>query len=342
LKFKAASDKIYVKRKDFTEKLKHELQENLVKKDALGDEVKAFVDFDSDRINEWNAKTKEILELQKKWEAIGGLPRDKAKEVNRKFWNSFKKFFSNKNAFFKTLESKREENLELKKKLVEQANELKTKTEWDKTAEQLKKLQQDWRNIGPVPEKFKNEIYQEFKAACDYFFDQRRAQNKEQNKEFENNLKAKMDLCEQLEELAAKDSLDIDEVYDLVDQYSEIGFVPRNAIKKSKTRFDEVCKKLVKHASLDEEESNDLRMNMQVNKLKGSPHGNRKLHRKENALRRKINTLESDINTWKTNMEFFASSKTADALKDEFTNKIEKASEELEELKKQLEILNQA
>src|SRR6185369_967737 len=49
-------------------------------------------------------------ELQKRWEVIGGLPRAKAKEVNKKFWSAFKTFFNNKNAFFKKLDEEREQN----------------------------------------------------------------------------------------------------------------------------------------------------------------------------------------------------------------------------------------
>jgi hypothetical protein len=341
-RFKAASDAIYAKRKEYSEHLKKELNENLEKKQALGEAVQVFLDFDSDRINDWNAKTKEILDLQKQWEAIGGLPRDKAKDTNKQFWGSFKKFFNNKNAFFKKLEAKREEYLEQKRELVRKAEELKDSTDWNKTADELKKLQQQWKDIGPVPEKYRNEVYKQFKAACDHFFEQRRAQNQEQNKEFEENFERKMEICAEMEKLSATDDLDLDAVYDLVDQYAEIGFVPRNQIKKTHNRFDEVGDKLLKNKSLTAEDKEDLRINIQVNKLKGSPHGGRKLQRKENALRRKINTLESDINTWKTNLEFFASSKKADALKDDFEEKIEKATAELEDLKKQLEILHQA
>ena len=101
LRFKAASDRIYVKRKGFVDQLKTELKENMEKKLALGDEAESFLSFNSDRINDWNSKTKELLEIQKKWDAIGGLPREHAKDVNKKFWTAFKGFFSNKNRFFK-------------------------------------------------------------------------------------------------------------------------------------------------------------------------------------------------------------------------------------------------
>src|SRR5690606_5695828 len=120
-----------------------------------------------------NQKTKEILELQRRWEQVGGLPRAKAKEVNKRFWSAFKLFFANKNTFFKKLDEEREQNLKLKNELVARAHELKESTDWETASNELKALQAKWKEIGPVPEKFREKVFQEFKAACDYFLDRK-------------------------------------------------------------------------------------------------------------------------------------------------------------------------
>src|SRR5690606_17544086 len=307
---------------------------------ALGDEVQTFLTFDSDRINEWNEKTKEILELQKKWEAIGGLPKDKAKAINKHFWGGFKGFFANKNAFFKKLEGQREENLKKKEALVQQAEELKDSQDWDKTAEALKKLQAEWRTIGPVPEKFRNSIFAQFKKACDHFFEQKRAKNKEANKEFEENLAKKKAICEAIEKLAEEKSSDVDKLEVLFDEYQGIGFVPRSAIKSIQNRFNEAVNKFLEGAEeLGEEQKHNIKLTIKFSKLKNSPNANRKLHQKEGEIRKHISNLENDIVLWKNNLEFFANSKTADKLKEDFDIKIKKAKEELEELREQLHVI---
>ncbi|MFM8914045.1 MAG: DUF349 domain-containing protein, partial [Flammeovirgaceae bacterium] len=94
--FKGASDKVYARRDEFVATLQTELTKNMEAKVALGDQVAAFGAFTSDKIKEWNQKTKEILDLQKKWDATGGVPRSKQKDVNKKFWSPFKLFFHNK------------------------------------------------------------------------------------------------------------------------------------------------------------------------------------------------------------------------------------------------------
>lgn len=339
-RFKAASDALYDRRREFIDKLKGELHENMIAKKALGDEVQTFLTFDSDRINEWNEKTKEILELQKKWEAIGGLPKDKAKAINKHFWGGFKGFFANKNAFFKKLEGQREENLKKKEALVQQAEELKDSQDWDKTAESLKKLQAEWRTIGPVPEKFRNSIFAQFKKACDHFFEQKRAKNKEANKEFEENLAKKKAICEAIEKLAEEKSSDVDKLEVLFDEYQGIGFVPRSAIKSIQNRFNEAVNKFLEGAEeLGEEQKHNIKLTIKFSKLKNSPNANRKLHQKEGEIRKHISNLENDIVLWKNNLEFFANSKTADKLKEDFDIKIKKAKEELEELREQLHVI---
>ncbi len=341
-RFKTASDNVYARRKAFVENLKNELHQNMEKKLNIAEQVQEFLAFDSERINDWNQKTKEILSIQKEWEAIGGLPRDKAKEINRKFWTAFKGFFHNKSKFFKKLEKLREENLIKKQELIKKAEEVKGSEDWNNIADYLKSLQTNWKEIGPVPEKQRDEIYKQFKAACDYFFEKKRMQNKEAEKEFEGNLKQKEQICEQIDNITQSDDpVDLDILYGLIDKFSEIGFVPRRSIKDIQKKFNSALGNLIENCtSLSEEEKEELQINIEVNKIKGSSHGNKKLERKENSIRKKISTLENDISTWKNNLEFFANSSKADELKREFQEKIEQAQSDLQNLRKQLKALN--
>ena len=60
------------------------------------------------------------------------------------------------------------------------------------------------------------------------------------------------------------------------------------------------------------------------------------LYQKEQNLRRQINKIENEVALWVNNLEFFRNSKSANKLRDEFNEKIEKANEELAHLKRQL------
>src|SRR5690606_3045850 len=86
------------------------------------------------------------------------------------------------------------------------------------------------------------------KKACDHFFEQKRAKNKEANKEFEENLAKKKAICEAIEKLAEEKSSDVDKLEVLFDEYQAIGFVPRSAIKSIQNRFNDAVNKFLEGA----------------------------------------------------------------------------------------------
>lgn len=339
-RFKAASDAVYAKRDAYLLTLQHELQQNLELKIKYGEEAEAYATFQSDRIKEWNEKTREILELQKKWEAVGGLPRARARDINKKFWSAFKSFFNNKNLFFKKLDEEREQNLQVKADLVKQAIDLKESQDWEKTSNDLKVLQQKWKDVGPVPEKFREKVFKEFKDACDYFFAQKRGQMGKVEQEQIDNLNLKTAICEELEKNVAEGTASIDLLRELQERYSTIGFVPRKDISAIKNRYHEAVEGFVAAIpNLSDDERSRVMLENQLNDLKKDPMGDRKIYQKEQAIRKKISKAENDIALWKNNLEFFGRSQNADKVRDEFNEKIKVASEHLKELKQQLRLL---
>ncbi len=342
-RFKAASDAVYERRKEFVDKLKGELEENLTIKAALADQVEAFEKFDSDRIKAWNEKTKEILEIQKKWENTGGLPRAQAKEINKKFWSAFKTFFSNKNHFFKKLDAEREANLEKKQAMVKQALELKESEDFQETAEKLKELQRQWRDVGPVPGKYRESVYKEFKAACDAFFERKRASRDDASKEYVANLEKKKEICKKIQALAKGDGDHVEKFKKFQEEYNETGFVPKKNISEIRDLYTKAVDTYIKSLeTLDDDQKEKLRIENEVSDILHSPNADQKLYRKEQSLRKQISSIENDIAVWKNNLEFFADSKKANKLKDEFQAKIDSAADELQHLKKQLRIIRTA
>jgi hypothetical protein len=339
-RFKTASDAVYAKRDAYLQNLQQELHKNYELKSALGDEAQVYAAYQTDRIKEWNEKTKEILELQKRWEAVGGLPRAKAKEVNKKFWAAFKSFFNNKNAFFKKLDEEREQNLQIKNDLVKKALELKESLDWDKTSNELKNLQQKWKDVGPVPEKFREKVFKEFKDACDYFFAQRRGQQGKVEQEQIDNLNLKTAICEELESHIANGTVNVDLLRDLQERFNNVGFVPRKDIAAIKHRYHEAVEKFVDALpNYSENEKSRILLENQLSDLRNDPMGDKKIYQKEQAIRKKISKVENDIALWRNNLEFFGRSQNAAKVKEEFNDKIKEATTHLQQLKEQLKLL---
>lgn len=340
-RFKAASDAVYSRRKEFYDGQKEGLKENLQKKEALIKKLEADADFKGSKIKDWNSKTKEILALQKEWEAIGPVPRENGKEINKQFWGLFKHFFQNKNHFFKELDEIRQKNKNKAEELIAKAESLKENTDWQQTANQMIALQQEWKEIGPTPEKVRDDLYQRFKQACDAFFENRRNSNKQINKEFEQNLQAKEELIKKIKEEAKGSDLSETSLEEFISKFNSLGFVPRKNMKEIIHRFNEAVDEYVKKLGFAGGEKDDFLFRLNLNKLQSDPNSNRVLNKKEHGIRKQITDLENNVTLWKNNIEFFASSKTADKLKNQFEEKIQKAESEIDKLKKKLTILKE-
>jgi hypothetical protein len=340
-RFKAASDSVYARRKEFYEGQKEVLKENLLKKEALIKRLEEFREYQSSKIKEWNTKTKEILAIQKEWETVGAIPRETGKEINKQFWGLFKQFFHHKNLFFKELDEIRTKNKDLAEALIQKAEALMNETDWNNTANQMIALQQEWKKIGPTPEKVRDELFTRFKAACDTFFENRRSSTKQVNKEFDTNLKEKEALIQQVVDAAKGKTLSVQELEAFINQYNAIGFVPRKNMKEVLTRFNEAVDAYVKHLGITGSEKEDFLFRLNLNKLQSDPNSNRVLNKKEHGIRKQIADLENSITLWRNNLEFFAASRTADKLKNQFEEKIKKAESEIDKLKKKLSIIRE-
>lgn len=338
-RFKAASDALYVQRDAYVSGLQVELQKNLEAKLKLGEELALFAAFQTDRIKEWNDKTREILELQKKWEAIGAVPRARAKDINKKFWSSFKAFFNNKSVFFKKLDEERDKNLLIKREIIQKAQAVQDSEDWDKTANELKELQRQWKESGPVPEKFREKLFQEFKQVCDHFFEQRRGQFEKADREQEGALKEKEAVCSELERLAADKTGTLQQLTELRKKFNALGFVPKKSINGIKARFNEAVDKFLSTLDLSQDDKERALLEIQLGNLKNDPDADRKIYHKEQAIRKRISKAENDIAILRNNLEFFGRSKNAEKFKEEFNARIEEANGHLIQLKNQLKLL---
>src|SRR5690606_32931675 len=131
-------------------------------------------------------------------------------------------FFHNKGEFFKQLETKREQNLKAKTALCEEVDQiLATGEDNPQNTQRIIELQKKWKGIGQVPEKYKDSIYARFKEACDSYFNQKRAKNKEVERDFEENLAKKKELCERIE-AAAEQEATIDQLNTFKEEWASI------------------------------------------------------------------------------------------------------------------------
>ncbi|GAB4033386.1 DUF349 domain-containing protein [Spirosoma gilvum] len=349
-RMKTALDVLYEKRRGQTNEQRKESAQLYEEKSAIYEELVPITSFTSNSINDWNDKTKVVMALQDRWNAIKGpMPREEGKELSKKFWAALKTFFHNKGEFFRQLESKREENLRAKTQLCEQVEAiLASGEESPEITQTVIELQRQWKAIGQVPEKQKNTIFDRFKAACDAFFNKKRSKNQETEREFEENLAQKVALIERIE-AAASANADLSELNEFKKEWNSIGFVPKKDMQATQKRYINAINALVgATGKIPAKDKERIMLQSEAEATRsGSSRGGRDFNRgdrdgggnkRENDIRRKITAIENDIATYRNNIEFFARSKNADKLRADIDKKISEAEKQLDDLRHQLRV----
>ncbi|QJW89510.1 DUF349 domain-containing protein [Spirosoma taeanense] len=349
-RMKAALDVLYDKRRGQTNEQRKESAQLYEEKSAIYEELVPLTSFTSNSINDWNDRTKTVMALQDRWNAIKGpMPREEGKELSKKFWAALKTFFHNKGEFFKQLETKREENLRLKTELCEQVEAiLASGEESPETTQTVIELQRQWKNIGQVPEKQKNSIFDRFKAACDAFFNKKRSKNQETEREFEENLAKKIALIERIE-AAATENADLSQLNEFKKEWNSIGFVPKKDMQATQKRYINAVNALVgATGKIPAKDKERIMLQSEAEATRGGGRdrggdynrGDRDAGggKRENDIRRRITAIENDIATYRNNIEFFARSKNADKLRAEIDRKIADAEKQLDDLRHQLKV----
>ncbi|MGV3586881.1 MAG: DUF349 domain-containing protein [Adhaeribacter sp.] len=337
-RFIQASEKVHARKKEFISERKAQEQENLIKKTALLDRMEAFQSFGTDRINDWRDKTDEIQKLKEEWDSVGLVPKERADEINKRFWSSYKAFFNHKNAFFKNLDEQKMQNLRLKTELCEQAETLRDSTDWDETKEKLIQLQKKWKTIGRVPDKYSDKLWQRFRSACNEFFD--RKQNQVQQRENELNQASQIKQT-YFEELASRITL-LNTEPGSYEEYEQLrnrwlGLPSNKGTNRLDDKYFDLLEKFVNSiVDLTTEEKDAVVAELQVTRFKQGPDASSRIQQKEQAIRRDISQLENDIRTLKTNIEFFGRSKNAEKLREEYQARIAEADHRIQVLQRQL------
>ncbi len=203
----------------FFHHLDEERLANLRKKELLCDQVETLVESipknredtvdaedtvnrDSDDKEKISKIRRSIIDLQKEWKTIGPVP----KESDNAIWDRFRKpcdvFFDRYEDHFAAVLDQLSQNQTLKEELLVEALQLSESTEWKAARARLINLQAEWKKIGPAPRKRNQKLWNNFRAACDTFFDRSKRFYEEMDQQRTNNLKQKSDICLHMELLA--------------------------------------------------------------------------------------------------------------------------------------------
>jgi hypothetical protein len=185
----------------------------------------------------------ELHELQERWKQVAEAPRAQAQALWHRYRQAADPIQARAREFFAHRAEERAANLRLKMALVERAEALADSTDWIKTADELKKLQTEWQQIGPIPRQETKTTWKRFRDACDRFFTRRNADLNERKEAWSANLAKKDALCVRAEELATSREWDkaAAEIRRLQAEWKTVGPVRRSKSEAIWNRFRAAC-----------------------------------------------------------------------------------------------------
>ncbi|MBQ7663495.1 MAG: DUF349 domain-containing protein [Prevotella sp.] len=341
-RFKAASTVINKRHQQHFDDLRAREEENLAKKTALCERVEAICNEENKNTADWEKHTKEIIDIQTEWKTIGFAPQKMNVKIFERFRAACDAFFASKAEHFRELKDSFKENAEKKRALIEKAKALQDSTDWRSTSDKLIALQKEWKTIGVVPKKLGDQLWEEFLAACNKFFEARNAQGADQRNEERQNMEKKLDVIERLKAVAEEGGDDLQaKVQKLVEEYNSIGHVPFREKDKIYKQYHEVLDKLYKELNVNVAKR---RLNKFKDNLKQvAERGEQALDNERARLMRQYDAIKQDVQTYENNLGFLtASSKKGNSLIEEMNRKIQKLKDDMQLVKEKIKAIDAA
>ena len=242
--FKAEMGVIKERRQQIFREQEAEKEENLKKKQAIIEKIKAMVTSPEEASKTYQ----EFKTLQQEWRDIKAVPAESANELWRNYQLYVEQFYDLLKLNSEARELDFKKNLEAKTRLCEAAEKLADETDVISAFHQLQQLHQEYREIGPVSKELREEIWQRFKAASTVINKRHQQHFEDLRAREEDNLEKKTALCEKVEAINGEENKGsgdwerhTQEIIAIQAEWKTIGFAPQKMNVKIFERFRAAC-----------------------------------------------------------------------------------------------------
>ena len=335
-KFSEATKIIHDKRQGQLQELEKDFETNYETKKQLVEEIKKVTEETKPSHQGWQNAIKQIQELRDAFFSTGRVPKHNNKEIWKAFKDATGNFNNQKNSFYKDQKKEQYSNLEKKRALIKIAEESKDSEDFEATTALMKKVQEDWKNIGHVPRKDSDKIWKQFKKACNQYFDRLHAQKNEANKEELVHYEAKQELLDKLVafELSGDHKADVKAIKENITAWKEIGRVPYNK-RQIEQKFNKTLDGIFSKLDLGKKEAELIKFDNKLNTLVNRE-DDRKLQNEHFFISKKIDETKDEIRQLENNLGFFRHVPDDNPLVKEVHKNIERHKEQLEVWKAKL------
>ncbi len=164
-RFRAVCDKFFTEKAEYYRAVKDELAANLAKKIALCEKAEALKDS-----TDWKKTADTLVALQKEWKTVGTVAKKHSDAVWKRFQTACDSFFERRKKNLSDNRSEEQANLKAKRDIIAELKAIPADTPRAEAMPKVKELQAKWQEIGHVPFREKDKLYDEYRSVCDVFY----------------------------------------------------------------------------------------------------------------------------------------------------------------------------
>jgi len=344
-RFSSASAEINARHHKFFENLKEQNEEILAKKTALCDKVEELLKEERSSLQAWRNATDKVKELQKEWKELGYLPNRVVGKVRERFQAACSQIFEGFRTYDRAMRQEGKDNLQKLQDLCAQAEAMKESTDWSATTRAMIDLQKQWQSVGYAPRKRRDELWEKFRGAMDYFFSHRDEAQSSRNKEEKDNLAAKEAILKELEGYEANKTdaaAGVEWLKELQSRWFGIGHVPFKQKDVIQQRYRDLVNRVYKSLGVDRRMEQVEAFKTRIEEMVQGDGNVSQLQKERARLRQQIQQLESECSLMSNNLSFFRSSSSSNPLIQQQEEKIASMREDIAMRKNKLKEIDKA
>ena len=344
-RFSSASAEINARHHKFFENLKEQNEEILAKKTALCDKVEELLKEERSSMQAWRNATDKVKELQKEWKELGYLPNRVVGKVRERFQAACSQIFEGFRTYDRAMRQEGKDNLQKLQDLCAQAEAMKESTDWSATTRAMIDLQKQWQSVGYAPRKRRDELWEKFRGAMDYFFSHRDEAQSSRNKEEKDNLAAKEAILKELEGYEANKTdaaAGVEWLKELQSRWFGIGHVPFKQKDVIQQRYRDLVNRVYKSLGVDRRMEQVEAFKTRIEEMVQGDGNESQLQKERARLRQQIQQLESECSLMSNNLSFFRSSSSSNPLIQQQEEKIASMREDIAMRKNKLKEIDKA
>ncbi len=340
-RFSKATKTIHERRQAYFKDLDKIHEQHLEQKKQIIIEINTLSENVSSNHGILQKQIKELEALRESFFNAGKVPQKDNENVWSAFKNAVRGFNRNKNAFYKNLKKDQQENLDKKRALLEIAESIKDTEDFDMATAEMKRIQNEWKQIGHVPRKYSDKLWKEFKAACNHYFNRLHALKNEANQEEAENLKGKEAILEHLKEfqLSGKKDEDLPTIKSFITDWKKYGHVPFKQ-KNINQKFNKIIDALFNKLDVSRQESELLKYGNKIQRLKEDDNQERAIQNERSFIRKKIDESKNEILQLENNLQFFSNASEDNPIVKDVIKKVDAHKQALESWNAKLKKLN--